>query len=260
MKKLLIFLLAGLMLLGSASALEGTNYPAYDGAALPSNALAGSFDADRLLLSFDASAEFSMCENGYLQACFYAMSAVSDSYIEIYLLFPQSTASGDVLTPDSMLAAGMKESSISFYEVRQTQEDFYVSMQNEAGKYPQNSDYEIRISSFTETDIAYAVHGTLSAALAEVREMQPTGKVLTLRDVEFDFTLPKSAAPRGGMPETTQEPSESVNPDQTQAPSEFVNPEQTQAPFDFALPEQTHEPADAAVFPAFTLPPNYAKI
>lgn len=248
MKKLLIFLLAGIMLLGSASALEGTSYPAYDGAALPSNALAGSFDADRLLLSFDASAEFSMCANGYLQACFYAMSAASDSYIEIYLVFPQSTASGDVLTPDSMLAAGMKESSISFYEVRQTQEDFYVSMQNEAGKFPQDSDYEIRISSFTETDIAYAVHGTLSATLAEVRDLQPTGRVLALRDAEFDFTLPKSAAPRGGTPEATQEPSESVNPDQTQAP------------FFFAMPEPTHEPADAAVFPAFTLPPNYAKI
>lgn len=248
MKKLLIFLLAGLFLLGSAFALEGTGYPAYGGGTLPANALAGSFDADRLLLSFDPAAEFSSCANGYLQACFYAMSSANDSYIEIYLVLPQSSASGDVITPDSAFAAGMKECSISFYEVRETEEDFYVAMLNDTGRFPLDSDYEIRIDSFTETDAAYAVHGTLTATLAEVKELQPTGRVLALCDAEFDFTLPKSAAPRNGMPETTQ------------PPSGFILPDPSQAPFFFAIPEPSHAPADFAVFPAFTLPPEYAKI
>ena len=253
MKKILIFLLAALLLMGSASALDGTGYPAYDGAALPSNALAGSFDADRLLLSFDASSEFSICANGYLQACFYAMNNTDDSYLEIYLHLPQSTVSGDVITPSSALAADMRATCISFYEVRQTQEDFYVAMLNDTGGYPQGADFEIRIDSFVETDIAYCVHGTLTAALMEMKELRPTGRALSLRDVEFDFALPKSAAPRSDTPESSQAPFNVPAP--TDAP--FNVPDPTHAPFD--VPAPTDAP-DSGAWPAFTLPPDYAKI
>lgn len=271
MKKLLMLLLAALLLLGSASALDSNGYPAFDGA-LPANALGGTFDAERLLLQFDASADFSMCANGYLQACFYTMNDVENSYIEIYLILPQSIAAGDVITPDSACASGMNECGVSFYEVLETREIFYFAMQNDAGRYPQTSDYEIRIASFAETDAAYIVHGTLTAVLAEMEELQTTGRVLTLRDAEFDFTLPKSAAPQPATPEPTQAPFDFSAPDSSQPPFDFSAPDSPQSPFGFvlpdpsdgqfffALPAPTHAPSDAAVFPAFTLPPHYAKI
>lgn len=246
MKKIVILILTALLIFGSAFALSSSGYPVYDGTPISENAFAGMFDADPLLLAFDASADFSMCANGYLQACFFAMNATGESYIEIYLVLPQQIAAGDVLTPASTLQTGMLENSISFYEVEQTRETFYIAMQDEAGRYPEASDYEIRIDSFAETDSAYVVRGTLTAVLAEIEELAPTGRVLHLTDVQFDFTLPKSAA-------ASAAPTPLPTPEPFASPAPFF-------PFASAAPDPTHAPADSVIAPAFTLPADYVKV
>ena len=268
MKKILIVLLAVVLLCVNALALEGKGYPAWEGGNVSADSLCGTLDGEKLRLSFDPSAEFSMSYDNYLQICFYAMGAPNDNYIELYLVLPLNTQSGDVITPDFAIYNGLKECSVSFYEVIRSNEDFYVAMQDSA-PYPESSSYEIVIDSFTENENSYTVRGTVNAVLAQLKDLLPTGKTVALTDASFDFTLPKAnvEAPLPSA-EPTPEPSDQTpfpqNPF-SQNPFE-QNPsdgDDSDSIFEFFAGDATSEPEPSPSVPAaplFTLPPDYARI
>ncbi|MCF0120688.1 MAG: hypothetical protein HUJ65_03535 [Oscillospiraceae bacterium] len=225
MKKFCIILLAIWMLCTNALALDATGYPAYDGSAIDADTLAGKIGTDSVMLEFDPSEEYSGCASGYIEACFFAYNQAGDSYIELYLMIPETADAGDVIDPAYAGGVNMGNCSVTLSEVVGNSEIFYIAMQNGTSAYPQNSSYSIRIESKVDTGTAYAVHGTVTAELAEIDELASTGKTIAV-DAAFDFTVAKS--------------------DDSQAfESPFAN-------------DPTHSPAGAA--PAFTLPPDYAKI
>lgn len=271
MKKLLSAALAFLLLSAAAFALTANVYPRYDGV-IAENQIGGMFDTEPLLLSFDVSADYSMCDNGYLQACFYATDGTENSYVELFLLFPQTAKSGDVISPAYAAETGMSECGVYFYEVKGSSEDAYIAAQTGGDATPEGSNYEIRIESFEETDSAYNVRGSVNAVLVKTVEFKPTGELLTVQDAAFHFSMPKSAAPQEtpapDSPQQSAEPQETPAPDfprQSAAPEPTDDPfaffesnppktAPTLAPFFGGMPKST-EPAAL-----FTLPPDFARI
>ena len=230
MKKAVCLLAAlALMLCVSAYALRGSGYPAYDGGAAPDNTLAGNFGGQALTLSFDNSAEYSMVQNGVIQACFYAYSKDESHYIETYLEIPQSVQSGDKISSAADMRGLSSSASVSFYEVSKDAEEQYYAGSIIGIPYPADSFFEINIAEVKSGADALEVRGTLSATLLLLDEDNvPQQDKMQLDGIQFHFCLPVSgtaANPSPQEPETTP-------------------------------PEGGSKPAPA-VKPAFTLPPDY---
>ena len=253
MKKLLSLVFALLLICTSAFALNGANYPAWDGVSAPAESLYGSIGGQSLLMEFDPSAEYSTIADGLMQICFFAFAADETTYLELFLKIPENVAGGDVLTSSDLSNAA----SVSVYEVyNKDTEDFYFASQVMGIAYPVNSSYEIRIDRVERSAETLAVSGTLNARLLRMESMVPSEEALDLSGLHFSFTLPLSGAsvpqqPAPAQPEATKEPQPSAQPPVLPAPEATKPPQKPQLP----APRTTMDP-----HPAFTLPPDYAVI
>ena len=235
-----IFAACLLVFCANAFALTGVDYPEWSGAPIPENSMGGSIGSEGILLEFDADPEYSNLLDGYVQACFFAFDADEQNYLEMYIMLPEDTQTGDMFS-----AASGGLSSVTLYEVFKTGEEFYFAGQVAGFAYPDGSSYEIRISSVERSADSISMHGTLNGTLVKFSGTSPTGETLALGSMEFDFTLPLSsspAAPKASATPTPQ-PKASADPAQTRPPQAAPS----------AAPKATMNPR-----PAFTLPPEYA--
>ena len=246
MKKLAAILTALVLILcASAFALNGTDYPLWNGTSAPKNSLYGSIGGQNLILELDTTAEYSNVTDGLAQICFFAFDEAEQNYLEMYLLLPEDAAAGDVFSPTSG-----SMSSISLYEVSKDGDELYFSGQVSGFAYPNGSSFELRIESAQKKDNSLSMNGTLDGTLVKFKDKQPTEETLVLSGVKFDFTLSLSG---GRTPQASAEPEvpylplPSAQPQPSEAPQ---LPEPTAAP---KAPQPTMDPR-----PAFTLPPDYA--
>ena len=244
MKKIAALLLAILLILNCcAFALTGSGYPAWDGAALPTNSLNGYFGENMLSLEFDPAGEYSYIADGLLTACFFAFDAGEQNYLEMYLMLPENISAGDVFSSADMRG----NSSISLYEVSRNDESLYFAGQLAGMAYPGGSDYEITIESAALENGSLRVSGRMHAALVRIEDSFITGENLTLKDCAFQFEMPVQGAK---LPQQSFAPA--VTPKPSGAPSQSPLPENTLIP---KKPTYTMDP-----HPAFTLPPDYRVI
>ena len=244
MKKIAALLLAVLLFLNCcALALNGSGYPAWDGAALPENGLNAYFGEDMLSLEFDPAGEYSYIQDGLLTACFFAFDAGEQNYLEMYLMLPEEVSAGDVFSSADMRG----DSSISLYEVSRNDECLYFAGQLAGMAYPGGSDYEIRIESAVQENGSLRISGRLHAALVRIEGSFITDETLTLKDCAFQFEMPVQGAK---LPQQSFAPASTPEP--FSAPSQPPLPESTIPP---KKPAYTMDP-----HPAFTLPPDYRVI
>lgn len=246
MKKLASILTVLILILcTSAFALNGADYPVWDGTSTPENSLYGNIGGQNLILSLDTTSEYSNVADGMAQICFFAFDKAEQNYLEMYLLLPESAAAGDVFSPTG---GGM--SSVSLYEVSKDSDELYFSGQVSGFAYPSGSSFELRIESAQRNENALTMRGTLEGTLIKFRDNTPTEETLALSGIEFEFTLPLNAS---RAPQESAEPKASVQPLPSVQPMPSVAPQlpvPTTAP---NVPQPTMEP-----HPAFTLPPDYA--
>lgn len=222
-----------------AFALNGANYPAWNGADPASNSFCASLDGQMLQLEFDPTDPFSMQTDGMLQLCFFAYDGAEQNYLELYLLLPASLSTGDLFSSDVAAQAN----SITLYEVSQTGEDMYFAGQFVGVAYPDNSCYEIRIDQADRSADTLSLRGTLSATLCYFDASgQPTSQTLSLSDAQFHLELPIDSAVVAATPQP------SAAPESSEAPL----PDLPSSTPDVATPRPTLDP-----HPVFTLPPDY---
>lgn len=201
MRKILVFLLALALLCASASALEGTGYPAWDGVSPAEDAACGSFDGQSLRLEFDPSPDYSLMEGGLAQLCFFAQDAGQQRYLELYLMLPDNLQAGDVVSEKSQLNLGC---SITLYEVLPNGEDCYYAGQYYGMAYPENSGFELKIEEAGTADGTFSLKGSMNAVLGQLLGDFSTGKTIRLENIAFDCSLPvsdaASASPFGANP------------------------------------------------------------
>lgn len=265
MKRIAVLLPVLLLLLGTcAFALNGADYPAWDGASPAQNSICGDFGGSRLRLEFDPSAQYSNISAGTLQACFFAFDAAEENYLEMYLQMPDDVAAGDVLTSEK----GIALTSVTLYEVAESFEDIYFAGQFAGLAYPQGSSYEIRIEEANRGADKLSVRGSLNAVLYKFdANDRPTGEIFRLSGVQFHFEMslggtaaPPAAPGASAMPDPTAAPEASAVPENSVAPEASSGPVFTLPPqlvpyFATPTPRPTMDP-----HPAFTLPPDYRVI
>lgn len=244
MKKMLVVsIVLALLFCASAFALNGTNYPAWDGVSEPIDGLCGNIGGSNISLSFDPSADYSLLADGMAQLCFFAFDAAEQNYIEMYLLLPEGAASGDVFSP-----AGGNVSSVSLYEVSQSEENVYCAGQAAGMAYPDGASYELSIEKVERSASTLSMSGTLSGTLIRFSDDMPTDEMLTLSNLRFNFSLPLG---------------DTILPENTAAPKDDEAPQPSLSPLPSSSPVQPPLPTSAAgstlePHPAFTLPPDYA--
>lgn len=244
MKKMLTAsIILALLLCVSAFALNGADYPTWDGVSEPIDSVCGNIDGSDLLLSFDSSPDYSLLADGMLQLCFFAFDAAEQNYIEMYLLLPESAANGDVFSP-----ASSSVSSVTLYEVFQSGEDIYFAGQIAGMAYPDGGSYELSLEKVERSASTLSMSGTLSGTLVRFSDDMPTDETLSLSNLRFNFSLPLSDT---ASPESTAAPED----EETLQPS--LSPLPSSAPVQTLPPTSAAEPALEAR-PAFTLPPDYA--
>lgn len=240
MKKLAAILTALALLLSmSAFALNGTDYPIWDGVSTPKNSLYGNIGEQNLIMELDTTAEYSNVADGMAQICFFAFDKAEQNYLEMYILLPENAAAGDIFSPTS---GGM--SSISLYEVSKDNEELYFSGQISGFAYPSGSSFELCIESVQKSDVAFSMSGTLDGTLVKFKDNVPTEETFTLSGVKFDFTLPVG---ENRAPQASSEPKAPIQPMPSSVP---------QLPAPTAAPKAVQPTMDP--HPAFTLPPDYA--
>lgn len=239
MKKRLFILIALILGLNAcAFALNGANYPSWNGEALPDHHLGGKLNDEMTLLEFDSSQEYSNLADGLIQACFFAFDESQNHYLELYLKIPENAAAGDRFNATDLAQAA----SITLYEVSSSEEDFYFASQVLGIPYPSGSSYEIQIQQAEKSDAGISMRGTLNARLVRMNDAQPAEESLKLSNVSFHFTLPLGVSASS----PTQTPAIVPLPTQTpQAPESSSAPSQQ-------TPLPTMDPHSA-----FTLPPDY---
>ena len=222
-------LLTALIFLLSASALafNGVGYPAWDGVSAPDNSLCGAFGSDRISMTFDPSDEYSVVEEGIIQACFFTYDAAEESFLEMYLLLPDDVAAGDVLR----IGDG-RECALYLYEFSLYGDTLYFA--GDLYDSPDGSSFALTIDSAETTDSAIHISGHLTAYMCRYEDDQVVSEYLTVSQAQFDFTLPVSSS--------------SFHPAPTQEPGNVFP----------ALPDATFPALPDA--PAFTLPPDYVTI
>lgn len=239
MKKYIAILLTVLLLLHAAAAafaLDGVDYPVYDGSEQQDNALGGSFGDESILLKFDETDDYSYCKNGYIQACFFAFDAEEKYYIEMYLLLPENVEAGTILNPETAFLSGMNDCSLTLFEVDENDDSVtYYAGQLAGNAMPSNSSFSVSIDNVVRAFGSVSASGTLSAELCRFDGDQATDETLKITSAFFNFTLPTG----------------------NEAPDPLPGEQDGKSDDPLDLPEffRSLDPV-----PAFTLPPDYRKI
>ena len=246
MKKIFAALLVIALLLSSALA--------EDSVPVTSNgAFMLTVQGETVVLDYDPDPEYSNIVNGSIQASFYSETEDGTMY-ELYMLFPDTVKSGDVVTTQSSIQAGQNDPGVMIFITDDTREIYAAAFQFSSGAYPTGSSYEIRFDSVTPAGDVCAYKGSLTSTLVVLDKMYTPLEPLEISG-SFDFSFdmnstyapqmpaPSDAAP---APEATPAPFAPVQPEATPAPD---NPMPTPFIPDFpSVPKNTPSlitPADA---------------
>lgn len=225
MKKILIALLCAIMLSAGACAESPAvppRSPAPETVPVSSaGGMEGTLNGMPLTLEFDPDPMFSIQQDGYIQASFFAYGE-GDLLYELYMTFPQAVQSGDVLTPESSLRSGQIASGLMLFVSDANSEICSAASQYASGAYPDGSGYSMNFTDVTVNGASYTFSGSMDAKLAVVdMYYNPTSEINEL-SADFSFTMDlgsASSAPYAdhSTPEPALPPSEgqdgSANPD-----------------------------------------------
>ncbi len=227
MKKLLAALLCAMMLLSFAHAeTAGTQ-----------GSLSLTINGQAIALDFDPRPEYSQCQNGYVQASFYAYDEANQLY-ELYVTFPQTAHSGETFMPDNCLTPDRIGTGLMLFISDDAGKDLCsAATQYLTGSYPEGSSYQLKFDTVAPSGSACAYAGSFEATLAEVDSMFRTTGNFNTCSASFEFTMDLgSSAPQA-------DPSPSLQPGATPDPATPGLPESTPDPALPALPEATPEPS-----------------
>jgi len=217
MKKIFAALLVIALLFPSALA-EG---------ALPSASLAGTFTLNvqgkTVVLDYDPDPEYSNIVNGSIQASFYSETEDGTMY-ELYMLFPDTVKSGDVVTTQSSIQAGQNDPGVMVFITDDTQEIYAAAFQFSSGAYPTGSSYEIRFDSVAPGGSSCAYKGSMTSTLVVMDKMYTPLEPLEISG-SFDFSFDMSSEYTPRLPEPSQ-----AAPEATPAPFTPAQPEASPAP------------------------------
>lgn len=212
MKKLIAALLCALFALVPAMAepLPDASLQSGARAASSGDALEIEFDGQDMALEFDASPEYSSVEGGLVQASYYKYSDDGVKLWELYLIFPETTQPGMVITPEYSALSGEESSVVLIVSDSQTMEElYYLSSVMDDGAYPEGSDYTITLEDILEADGATTYSGTLSAVLVAMdMSTGETKDTLVIEETPFRFTLGGGDSERHSDPLPTPLPSD----------------------------------------------------
>ena len=163
---------------------------------------------EKVTLDFDASSQYSSIEDGMVQASFYRYLDDGSKLYELYMIFPDTAASGMVITPDYS-ALTSEESSVVLIvsDLKAEQELYYFSSQMNGSVYPEDSTFSIAIDDIQTTGDATTFSGSLSATLIALD--MATGEAedtLEIDETPFSFTI-------GGETDRPQTPAPTTLPD-----------------------------------------------
>ena len=176
-----------------------------EGAALPdweepaegaANTIRIDLNGRNLNMDFDASPDYSMVENGMVQASFFTYTDDPEVLYELYLTFPDGVQAGMSITPDYAIS-NASDCSVVLIVSDTSNEHYYFSGQIGDAIYPEDTHYDIRFDSVTPSEYGDIYTGTLSATLVAVdmASGKPEDK-LAFIDAPFTFTMPDTAAPQ----------------------------------------------------------------
>lgn len=224
MKKIFATLLVIALLLSSALA-EGA-VPAASG---------GTFTltvrGETVALNYDSDPEYSNIVNGSIQASFYSETEKGTMY-ELYMLFPDTVKSGDVVTTQSSIAAGQNDPGVMIFITDDAQEIYAAAFQFSSGAYPTGSSYEIRFDSVAPAGNTCAYKGSVTSTLVVMDKLyNPQYPLEITGTFDFTFDMNSTYAPQKPAPSEAAPGSETTPaPEAMPAPSAPVQPEATPAP------------------------------
>lgn len=162
-------------------------------AAKAGGTLRATFNGEPLTLDFDPDPQFSTCEDGYVQASFYAYGTAGKLY-ELYLVFPQTVAAGDIITAESRAAAGDDQSGLMMFVSDNSSDVCSLASQYADGVYPEGSGYEVTFSQVSVSGTMYTFTGSLKATLVVIDEHYNSLAESHTLTASFTFTMDLSGA------------------------------------------------------------------
>lgn len=174
-----------------------------------------------LTLDYDPDPDFSNLMGGVIQASFYSESEDGGLY-EAYVLFPETVKSGDVITTQSSIDAGLTDPGVMVFITDDTLDLYAAACQFSTGPYPSGSRYSIRFDSVVPEGNSCAYSGSLEATLIALdenyKELYAVENVTATFSFTFDFG--NELEPREpSAPSTTPTPETPDLPPATQAPN-----------------------------------------
>lgn len=184
-RKLAALLIAMLLIFSLITVQAETSDPAEGGNSLTITLL------DRTLtLDYDPDPDFSNLMGGVIQASFYTESEDGGLY-EAYILFPETVKSGDVITTQSSIEAGLTDPGVIVYITDSTLNLYASAVQFSTGPYPSGSEYAIRFDSVVPEGTSCTYTGSLEATLIaqdeNYQDLYPVENVTATFSFTFDF-------------------------------------------------------------------------
>lgn len=196
----------------SESPAPGFQMPAPD--ASPSQAggsLRASLNGEPLTLDFDADPLYSTYEGGYVQASFYAYGE-ADLLYELYVVFPSTVSSGDVIASETAARSGDDQSGLMLFVSDSNSEACSVATQHIGGAFPEGSAYELRFDRVTADGSLYSFTGSLKATLVRVDEQYHSLSETDTLTASFTFTMNLGDASATPAPDGENPPEEGAMP------------------------------------------------
>lgn len=186
-----------------------------------------------LTLNYDPDPNFSNLMGGVIQASFYTESEDGGLY-EAYILFPETVKSGDVVTTQSSIEAGLTDPGVIVYITDDTLNLYASAAQFSTGPYPTDSQYSIRFDSVVPGGNSCTYTGSLEATLIAQDEnyqsLYPVENVTATFSFTFDFgnelePREPSAPPAPELPGNPELPAATPSPYTPNLPSLVAPPD-----------------------------------
>lgn len=115
-------------------------------------------------LVFDADPTYSLHQNGYVQASFYAYADDGTLY-ELYMIFPDNVSTGMTVSTQSCISGNALESGLMLFVYESASEVYAIASQDASAAYPEGSTYAITFDAVASSGDSTTFSGTLSATL-----------------------------------------------------------------------------------------------
>lgn len=217
MKRFLaLFLAAALCLFSAAlaqsdSSAEETPFDSAPSVSDSADGMTLTLDGRALSLTYDSDPAYSMVEDGFVQASFYAYDSDGTLY-ELYLFFPQTAVANSIISTQTEIQINDNLSSIILCISTYTSELYALASQEQGAAYPEGSNYVYSFGEVTQMDAATVYSGSFEATLILVDD-QDNPLTDCAASGSFHFTMSDdsseaSAAP--DLPQATLPPSFSI--------------------------------------------------